>query len=178
MAHSDAIAPYPDPLMPKNRMDQSDKTKSQQIKEELKTTLSYNQRKVSVREDPGGLSSSFTFTIRDTSVIPIDLAHYLQSLESIDRCDSSNEILSGGNTFVHLTMTIDVFTAWSEKYFNELSVISPSSDTCYSHIYHLQSGITVSLDNSPPYGYHMYHRDLNRTFRCPGVNLKGTSKNL
>jgi len=55
---------------------------------------------VSVRERPGGWSYSISLTIKDAEVDAEAVWEIANRSTSVDRCEASGEILSGGNTFV------------------------------------------------------------------------------
>ena len=90
--------------------------RAQEIKKRLKEELKYNTRQVSVRENPGGLSWSFDFTIRNPEVIYQKVKDFVASVESIDRCEKSGEILSGGNIYTHIVIAEPVKDEWSKEY--------------------------------------------------------------
>lgn len=93
---------------------------TKEIRAALKTKLGYNSRQVSVKERQGGLSWSFTLTVRDASVNLKKVEEFAKGNEDIDRCQASGEILSGGNTFMFVRVTEEVEAAWAEKYINEV----------------------------------------------------------
>jgi hypothetical protein len=62
----------------------------------------WNARKVSVRVEYYSCGSSIHVTIRDLSIPLADVEAIASSAESISRCSTTGEILSGGNTFVHV----------------------------------------------------------------------------
>jgi organic hydroperoxide reductase OsmC/OhrA len=70
-----------------------------QIRQALKAE-GYNSRKVSVRENPGGLSYSLTLTIKDETVERAKVEEIANNAKSVQRCPVSGDILGGGNTFV------------------------------------------------------------------------------
>ncbi len=62
----------------------------------------YNARMVSVRTSYYSMGSSITLTIRSADVDYATVKALADGAEKIDRCEFSGEILSGGNTYVHL----------------------------------------------------------------------------
>ena len=94
---------------------------TKEIRSALKTKLGYNSRQVSVKERPGGLSWSFTLTVRDPKVNLKKVEEFAKGNESIDRCPASNKILSGGNTFMFVRVTDEVEAVWAEKYIDEVN---------------------------------------------------------
>ena len=60
----------------------------------------WNARAISVREGRGGLSRSFTLTIRKRGISKKAVEAVAKTFDDIDRDERSGEILSGGNTFV------------------------------------------------------------------------------
>jgi hypothetical protein len=72
------------------------------IRKSLKE-LGYNSRKVSVREDSGGLSWCIRITIKDENVDEQAVKEIAQKAKKIDRCEVTGEILGGGNTYVFVT---------------------------------------------------------------------------
>ena len=76
----------------------------------------FNARKVSVRHERYSMGSSVHVTIRDASVTDIaKVREIAETAESIRRCPITHEILSGGNTYVHVHATDDVRAAWAEQ---------------------------------------------------------------
>ncbi|MEP2026958.1 MAG: hypothetical protein ABJH98_17930 [Reichenbachiella sp.] len=127
-------------------------SKAQRIKKQLKDQIGYNQKQVSVREQPGGRSWSFTFTIRDSNVDYHQLKAFANTCQSYDRCEASGEILSGGNTFTHIEISDSVKDEWSSYYLKKLESVN--------HLFNETSG--TSVDDFTIYlnGQHMkifYH---------------------
>jgi hypothetical protein len=77
-------------------------TLTQQIRQEIKEQLGYNSRQVSVREQPGGLSTSISITLKKPDLDFDKIKSIADSHKSIGRCERTGEILSGGNTYVHV----------------------------------------------------------------------------
>lgn len=71
------------------------KTKAQQVAAKLKA-IGITSRQVSCRGD----YNSVNCYIKDVRIDPKTVEAIAKQYESIDRCDYSGEILSGGNTFV------------------------------------------------------------------------------
>ena len=72
----------------------------QQIRQGIKSELGYNSRQVSVRENPGGLSTSITVRLKKPGLDFDKIKEIAERHEKVDRCERSGEILGGGNTFV------------------------------------------------------------------------------
>ena len=79
------------------------KQKAAEIRSQLKT-LGYTSRDVSVRSD----HNSLDITIRRNGLKVKAIRDIANSAEKIDRCESSGEILSGGNTYVFIRFSDDV----------------------------------------------------------------------
>ena len=73
-------------------------TDTKTIRKEMKETLGYNAKQVSVK----GSYSSITFTIRDSSVIRKDVEGFAGQYEHYSRDLATGEILCGGNTFCNV----------------------------------------------------------------------------
>lgn len=65
----------------------------------------YNARKVSVKTDYYSMGSSIYLTIRARGVTRAAVKAIASEGESISRCEITNEILSGGNRFVHVSFS-------------------------------------------------------------------------
>lgn len=98
-------------------------TETKIIRQALRS-IGYNARKVSVRSPYYG---SITFTIRDASVDRKAIEEFAKQYEEIDRCEASGEILSGGNTFVHVEATEEVQDAWAAPYAEKLEAVLENS---------------------------------------------------
>ena len=90
-----------------------------EIRKELKSTLGYNARQVSVSSKH---YSNIVFTIRNAEVDKKAVQEFADNYEKVDRCPVTYEILSGGNTFVEVRVAEDVLDVWAEKYIEEASV--------------------------------------------------------
>ena len=95
--------------------------KAKEIRQALKEQLGYNARQVSVRERQGGYSYSFILTVRDASVNLQKVEEFARGCESIDRCERTYEILSGGNTFVRVSVLDEVEEIWSGEHLEEVT---------------------------------------------------------
>lgn len=73
-------------------------TETKEIRKQLKETLGYNAKQVSVRQS----RSQITFTIRDAAVNKKAVIEFGNNFESISRDYATGEILCGGNTFVNV----------------------------------------------------------------------------
>jgi len=149
-------------------------SKAQKIKLNLKEQLGYNQRMVSLRENPCGLSYSFTFTIRDPKVSLQKLSEFVSAKESIDKCEHSGEILSGGNTFVHITMSNEVADNWSRNHIDEISTAAPEQNS-YSIYYRLKNGITVHRYHDTPHAFRLIRTSDRLDITCPTTNTRTLS---
>ena len=68
--------------------------------------LGYSNRKVSVREQQGGLSTALYVTIKCASVDREKVEALAASHEHVDRCERSQEILAGGNTYIFVDVRL------------------------------------------------------------------------
>jgi len=73
---------------------------TQQIRQDIKSELGYNSRQVSVRENPGGLSTSITVRLKQPGLDFDQIEKITERHVHVDRCERSGEILGGGNTYV------------------------------------------------------------------------------
>jgi len=73
---------------------------TQQIRQDIKSELGYNSRQVSVRENPGGLSTSITVRLKEPNLDFDQIEQIAERHVKVDRCERTQEILGGGNTFV------------------------------------------------------------------------------
>lgn len=78
--------------------------------------LGYNSRQVSVKDNGGSLSWSFTVTVRDPKVNMKTVEDAVKKHQEIDWDPHAQEILSGGNTFIRVEATDEVKAEWSKKY--------------------------------------------------------------
>ncbi len=79
---------------------------SRQIKAELKAN-GINTKNISVREDRGGLSWSFTVRLKSFDYTIEDVERVVNKFRHVDRDEYSGEILSGGNTYIHVQYDYD-----------------------------------------------------------------------
>ncbi len=98
-------------------------SKKQSIVNTIKE-LGYNQRQVSVKEGGGSLSWSFDVTVRDPKVNMEAVERAVKNHESVDRCQASGEILSGGNTFIFVRATDEVKAVWASEFLPVIQVAS------------------------------------------------------
>ena len=80
-------------------------TDSKAIRRELKETLGYNARQVSVKIRH---YSQIIFTIRDKNISISDIKEFASKFENIHYCEYTQEILSGGNTFTDVYYSEEV----------------------------------------------------------------------
>ena len=85
----------------------------QSVKDDLKKA-GYNTREVSVREQDCGYSRALTITVRDASVSLKNIQEIASRHESIDRCERTGEILSGGNRYIDVELKEEI----KEQYYN------------------------------------------------------------
>lgn len=65
----------------------------------------WNSRQISVRTDYYSMGSSINVEIKDAAIPYYEAEAIAEGKERIDRCELTGEILSGGNRFVHVTMS-------------------------------------------------------------------------
>lgn len=88
------------------------------IRAELKRH-GYNARRVSIRTDYYSLGSSIYATIRDADVDVEKVTKIVERIgKHVRRCEISGDILSGGNTYVHISYTEEVRAELSAKHEN------------------------------------------------------------
>ncbi len=85
------------------------------IRETLKAK-GLSNRKVSVRADSYSMGSSVYVTVKDPSVDLAMVEEIANREESIRRCEFSGEILSGGNTYVHVRYSREAEAAIAAEY--------------------------------------------------------------
>ena len=76
--------------------------------------LGYNSRQVTVKDGGGSLSWSFTVTVRDPKVDFAAVENAVMKFEEYER-DISGDILSGGNTFIHVRPSEEVKEIWAQE---------------------------------------------------------------
>ena len=85
---------------------------SKQIRQEMKKTLGYNARQVTVKQS----HYSIVFTVRDSAVDVQAVKSFGRNFESISRDHATGCILRGGNTFVEVRLSdaveAEFKTAW------------------------------------------------------------------
>ncbi len=72
----------------------------QQVRQAIKSELGYNSRQVSVRDNPGGLSTSITVRLKKPGLDFDKIEAIAERHVKVDRCERSGEIMGGGNTYV------------------------------------------------------------------------------
>ena len=85
------------------------------IREALKAA-GYNRTRVGVTSESFSMGSSVTVTIKDPTVDFEEVERIANTRESIRRCEYSGEILSGGNTYIHVYTTKEVDEALAAPY--------------------------------------------------------------
>lgn len=86
------------------------------IRKELKAA-GYNSRRVSVRTDYYSMGSSIYATIRDSGVDAVKVTEIVERIgEHISRCEITNDILGGGNTYTHVSYHEDVRAELSTRH--------------------------------------------------------------
>ena len=110
------------------KVNKCDNTK--EIRAELKRVLGYNSKVVSVKNHH---YSKIIFTIRDIKADHQIVTLFSKSFESIDRCEYTGEILSGGNIFTSVcyskklddmiyAQSIEGYPTRNIKYYTEVEV--------------------------------------------------------
>lgn len=94
--------------------------KTEEIRKALKE-MGYNSRMVSVRNERGGYDSSITLVIRDAKVNYSKVEEVAKSFKKIDRCEVSQEILCGGNTYVWIRVEDAVEKAWASEFIPQIT---------------------------------------------------------
>ena len=86
------------------------------IRQTLKARYGWSSRQVSVRADYYSMGSAIRVTIKDAAVMPSTVEAVAKQAESIDYCQVTGEILSGGNRFVTVSYDQDVLTAFQVRW--------------------------------------------------------------
>lgn len=73
---------------------------AKQIRQAIKAQLGYNSRQVSVRNSPGGLSTRIDINVKSLDIPLEPIENLTRQYKSVDRCEYTGEILSGGNTYI------------------------------------------------------------------------------
>tara|TARA_R110002020_G_scaffold26908_3_gene86934 strand:- start:1439 stop:1708 length:270 start_codon:yes stop_codon:yes gene_type:complete len=76
---------------------------AKQIRQEIKKTLGYSSRQVSVRNRPCGYSTSLKITVKSLDIPLEPIEAIAKKYKSVDRCEYTGKILSGGNTFIFVS---------------------------------------------------------------------------
>jgi len=125
------------------------------IRKRIKDELGLNCRKVSVRGRPCTYSWAIDVVIKvPTAKSPIEAI--AKGAESIDRCEYSGEILSGGNTYV----SVDYAEGVLDGFFDEAAIAAleenpgktlelPGGFEVFylDHYFHVKRGNTISYDH-------------------------------
>ena len=115
------------------------------LRKQLKDELGLNSRQVSVRSD----SCSIHVTIKvPAPKSPIEAI--AKTAESIDRCEYSGEILSGGNTYVSVTYAEGILESYAK------SVLGESVTAEVVEALKATPGKTLEL----PGGYDVFYLDI------------------
>lgn len=91
------------------------KESAARLRQEFKSR-GWNARKVSVRTEYYSMGSSIHVMIRDAAVSYEEVCRVACGAESIRRCEVSGDILSGGNTYVHVTLSREAEAALTASY--------------------------------------------------------------
>lgn len=90
----------------------TDKEIIQSIRAEIKEA-GYTSRQVSVK-------NGILITVREASVNVDAIEKIAKKYESISRCEASGEILSGGNTYVNVSIDDEVKKEWAAPYADKI----------------------------------------------------------
>lgn len=92
------------------------------IRDLLKKELNLTSRDVSVKASSGGTSSSVRVSIKSEKalVLKSKIENIAKSKESVDRDDSTGEILAGGNTFIFTEIDWDFNNSMTTKIQDEV----------------------------------------------------------
>ncbi len=82
--------------------------------------LGYNSRQVSIKSD----SCSYRITVRDPKVNIEKVEAAVKPLESVSYDERTQEILSGGNTFIFVYASEEVKEAWANQYLPMLELVA------------------------------------------------------
>lgn len=82
--------------------------------------LGYNSRQVSVKSD----GCAFRVTVRDPKINMQKVEAAVKPLEDISYDEATQEILSGGNTFIFVYASDEVKEAWANEYLPALEAIA------------------------------------------------------
>jgi hypothetical protein len=118
----------------------------------------YNSRKVSVKTDFYSMGSSINATVRDASVDDKIVGTLCKEAECISYCDSSGEILGGGNTFVKFYVTDEVTTERSAKYLDIAEEIVVKLNELHTEVVYDD---TMSFRRTSPYDVSIEYSDLS-----------------
>ncbi len=97
----------------------STKERAAQMRKEFKAN-GWNARKVSVRVEYYSMGSSIHVTVKDPTVDVAKAKEIAKAGESIDRCEITHEILSGGNCFVHFGLSDEVEKALAAPFLTQV----------------------------------------------------------
>ena len=76
---------------------------AKQIRKQIKEKLGYNSRQVSVRNRPGGYSTCILITVKSLDILLEPIEKLTNQHESYEYDQGTQEILSGGNTFIQVS---------------------------------------------------------------------------
>lgn len=115
------------------------------IRKQLKEQYKWSSRKVSVRADLYSGGSSINITVKHADVNEDIVEKVARQFESIDRCEHTGEILSGGNTYLHVTVTKEVEHERSEPYMKDAEVVQTLVDANPNRVFTLgDTGVSVA----------------------------------
>ena len=119
-------------------------TTAKEIRAAIKKEFNLNARQVSVKTSRGGYEDFFKVSLKVRGVDFTKLREFCHAMSDVDRCESSGEVLAGGNTFV-LVETDSVL----RKEIREL-------DEYKELIEKVESDVADSLENNAKHPNHTY----------------------
>ena len=89
---------------------------AREIRAELKKVHGWTSRQISVRTEYFSLGSAIDVTVNDPTIPLAPVEKIAKRAESVRYCESTHEILSGGNTYVSVEYSHEAMAARATQY--------------------------------------------------------------
>jgi len=136
------------------------------IRTALKTELGLNSRRVSVRADSYSMGSSVYVKIKDHTVSFAAVEEIAKRSEHVRRCETTGEILSGGNTYVTVEWSREARVELAAKYVDqavdailELEEIKANDDHTTNVLITIKGTDVMIGQASNGYGFQLWNGD-------------------
>ena len=123
---------------------------SNEVAEYLKSK-GYNRTKVSVKHEYCGYSDRYIVTVKDASIPLDDIKALVQKFSSVDRDERTGEILSGGNTYIHVNYSEKAVEKVLHEYADKVNDILTDCWDNWGDIITIEKGLQIFFPKG--YGY-------------------------